>query len=110
MFTIKFIGKGSTPDATVCCVRYDTTNNADRIVEADAPHYWVEVFRGLDGEPSKASSFPVGGRHENGYHVAYVENQAGKTIDRIGSMPPMPSRLEDIPECNATNSFATGRK
>lgn len=75
MFTLKFIknyDSGQTRTAAVACPAYEFVTFGEGIT--------VLVFK--DFVQENGVSYFVGGR-EDSFDVCYVENQAGKTIDRI---------------------------
>ena len=78
MFTIKLIGQVCEPD--------EPRINADVQTVMSAQEYRIERFQDysfitLDGVADVV--YPVGGVR-GGYDVCFIENMAGKTIDRIG--------------------------
>lgn len=83
MFTFKFMGGKDHQDTVVCGMRYDVRYHRDPDGNGQSNQAIIEIFQKITSDET-GISWQVGGEHPLGYNVCYIENQSGKTIDRIG--------------------------
>lgn len=77
MFTLKFYKtyeSGQTVNIGVCCPTYEVRRYSDGAVA-------VIVYKGFTH--TDGVEYWVGGEREDAYDQLFIENQAGKTIDRV---------------------------
>ncbi len=83
MFTLKFKCNKEFTSATISAVRYDLKSFYPQDGNGQPSAAAITVYPRMTSDEGGVV-FNVGGDHPLAYEVAYIENQAGKTIDRIG--------------------------